>query len=81
MTQSTDIVMDVVNNYRKAVGYLNEADARVQNKITAYLKARNDLRDELSSLKEAQADHNEMTDDLTQFIDNEERRSDGYHVP
>ena len=37
--------------------------------------------DELSSLKEAQADHNEMTDDLTQFIDNEERRSDGYHVP
>ena len=39
MTQSTDIAIDAVNDYRKAVGYLNEADARVQNKITAYLKS------------------------------------------
>lgn len=77
---SSNVVMDVVNQYTKSVGFLNEANERVQNKIDTYLKARNDLIDEINELKQTQADSNQMVDELEQFLKDEEKGADGSYV-
>ena len=76
----SNVVMDVVNQYTKSVGFLNEANERVQNKIDTYLKARNDLIDEINDLKQTQADSNQMVDELEQFLKDEEKGADGSYV-
>ena len=77
---SSNVVKDVVNQYTKSVGFLNEANERVQDKIDAYLKARNDLIDEINELKQTQADSNQMVDELEQFLKDEEKGADGSYV-